>query len=230
MSRKRISRARKRDLEQPDEFLSLTTRFLAKLNQYRKPLSITAGALILVAMGLTAVRYFDQKAEEKALTQLSTEMSAYTQAMQQSTPQNALEIVRPGFDKLLADHESRLGGQMARLYWADLNFDAGRSEEAILQFERARKDFNPGDFTFGAALCGLGYAYAAAGQNEKAMECFKTLSEGPYPALRTDALFQLAQIHAVMGDEEATKALRRRILEENPAYLYADMIRETIGE
>jgi tetratricopeptide (TPR) repeat protein len=230
MSRKRISRARKRDLEQPDEFLTLTAKLLAKLNQNRKALTIVVGALLLILMAFTAVRYFDLKAEGKALTQLSREMSIYTQAAQQSSPQKALETVSPGFEQLLANHENRLGGQLARLYWADLNFDAGRNAEAIEAFERAQKDFKPGDFAFGAALYGLGYAYAAADQNEQALGCFKTLSEGPYPALRADALFQMTQLYALMGEKEQAKALRQRLLEENPGYLYADLIRETDGQ
>lgn len=230
MSRKRISRARKRDLEQPDEFLSLTTQLLARLNQNRKRVIWVTAVLLLVVAAFGAVHYFGRKAEEKALTQLSAEMSTYTQIAQRTTPQEALESTREGFEKLLANYGDRLGGKLARLYWADLNFAAGQNEAAIAQFAHAQADFKPGDFAFGAALYGLGYAYAAAGQNDKALNCFKTLSEGPYPALRTDALFQMTQLYASLGDEGQAQAIEKRIVDEDPGYLYADLLRENTGK
>ena len=54
MSRKRVSRARKRDLEQPDEFLSVTAGLIQTLNRYRTPLIIGV-VVVFVARAIALI-------------------------------------------------------------------------------------------------------------------------------------------------------------------------------
>jgi hypothetical protein len=74
MAQKRISRARKRDLEQPDEFLTLTSRLLDKIRTYWKPVSAGFGLLMIILAGILAFGYFSQKAEAKAFVLLNQTM------------------------------------------------------------------------------------------------------------------------------------------------------------
>ena len=51
MAQKRISRARKRDLEKPDEFLTLTSRVLEKIKTNWKPISLGCAVLLAILAG-----------------------------------------------------------------------------------------------------------------------------------------------------------------------------------
>ena len=79
MAQKRISRARKRDLEQPDEFLTLTARLLEKSRAYWKPLSACGVILFVILAGVLVAGYFSDQAEEKAFVLLNQAMNRYAQ-------------------------------------------------------------------------------------------------------------------------------------------------------
>lgn len=228
MSQKRISRARKRDLEQPDEFLSVTTTLIQKLNRYRTALTI---GVILVFSSLavfSAVRYFSMQAENRAFQRLSVSLKAYQEALSGSAPQEALEKVKPQFESLLADDGQREGGKLARLVFADLNYRAGNHDDAIINYEQALDLLPSEHFAYGSALSGLGYAYIAAGNSDKALACFERLVAGNHPQLKADALYQSGRLYGEQGQADKQKEMYRRIMDEAPSFVYADLIKHRI--
>lgn len=86
MSNKRISRARKRDLEQPDEFLSITATLIQRLSRYRTPLAV--GVIIVFASlaAFSAVRYFSGQAENGVFQRLNADLKTYQAAVAESSP------------------------------------------------------------------------------------------------------------------------------------------------
>jgi tetratricopeptide (TPR) repeat protein len=228
MSNKRISRARKRDLEQPDEFLSVTATLIQRLSRYRTPLA--AGVIVLFASlaAFSAVRYFSGQAENRAFQRLSADLKTYQAAVAESTPREALERVKPQFESLLADDGQREGGILARLVYADLNYRAGDHEGAIANYEQAVTLMSPEGFAYGSALSGLGYAYLAVGARDKAIRCFEKIVAGQYPQLRADALFQLGRLFGEQGETAKQTEMFQQLLDEAPTFVYADLIKRKI--
>jgi tetratricopeptide (TPR) repeat protein len=228
MSRKRISRARKRDLEQPDEFLSVTAALIQKLNRYRTPLTIGIVILFTSLAVYSAVRYFAGQADSRAFRRLSVNLENYQTALSGSTAQEALAQVKPQFEKLLKEDGKRPGGKLARLVYADLNYRAGDFDAAIANYKQALELLSPEDFAHGSALSGLGYAYIAAGAPDKAIDSFEKITTGQYPQLQTDALYQLGRLYGEQGESAKQKEIFQRLLDKAPAFVYADLIKRQI--
>jgi tetratricopeptide (TPR) repeat protein len=228
MSIKRISRARKRDLEQPDEFLSVTATLIQRLSRYRTPLAVGVIVVFASLAAFSAMHYFSGQAENRAFQRLTADLRAYQAAVTTRTPREALEQVKPQFESLLADDGQREGGKLARLVYADLNYRAGEYEGAIANYEQSLALQSPGDFAYGSALLGLGYAYLEAGARDKAIGCFEKIVAGNYPQLQADALFQLGLLFGEQGDTAKQKELFQRLLDEAPTFVYADLIRRKI--
>jgi tetratricopeptide (TPR) repeat protein len=227
MAQKRISRARKRDLEQPDEFLTLTSRALDKINTYWKPISAGVGVLMVILAGVLVAGYFSEKAEDKAFVLLNQTMRRYAVERASQDTKQALVAVTPEFENLFSKYGDRQGGLAGRLIFAQMNYQAGRTETAIAQYAEAVKGFPEGSYALSAVWSGLGYAHAAAGQHEEAIIAFSKIIDGQDTVLKADALYQLVMLYRKTGRDadyaEALKTLR----DKYPGFMYAEMLTES---
>jgi tetratricopeptide (TPR) repeat protein len=229
MAQKRISRARKRDLEKPDEFLTLTSRLLEKIKTYWKPISAGGVVLLVILVGVLAARYFSERAEAQAFVLLNQAMNHFTTERRSQDPAKALDAVTPEFETLFTQYGDRRGGAEARLIFAQMNYLAGRPEAAVIQYEEALKLYPENSFAASAVRSGLGYAQAAAGQNEKAIATFTALVDGQNSVFKADALYQLSLLYRKTGQETAYAKTIQTLKEEFPQFMYAGMIADEAG-
>jgi len=230
MAQKRISRARKRDLEKPDEFLTLTSRFLEKIRTHWKPISAGGAVLLVVVVGVMAASYFSKKAEEKAFVLLNRAMNHYAAEGRSEDPAKALEAVAPDFEALFTQFGDRRGGAAGRLIFAQMNYLAGRPEVAAAQYEEALKLYPQDSYEALAARSGLGYAQAAAGQSEKAITSFTAIADGQDSVLKADALYQLSLLYQKTGQEAAFAEALKTLKKDYPQFMYAEMISDEVGD
>ncbi len=228
MSRKRISRARKRDLEKPDEFLSLSATLIEKLRRYRTHVAIGVAVVFVSLAPYSGVRFFTSKAENRAFQLLRDSLQTYQEAARDSAPDEALAQARPQFETLLADYGHRNGGKLAYLVFADLNYRTGNYDTAITHFKKVLEMLPPDHFAYGSALNGLGYAYLETDKNEEALACFEQIVAGQHPQMKNDALYQMGRLYGAQGQTDKQKEIFQRLLDEAPTYMYADLIKRQI--
>ncbi len=226
MAQKRISRARKRDLEQPDEFLTLTSRILGKISTHWKPLSAGFGAIMAIVMGIMIHGYFGDMAEDKAFTHLNQTMRRYASEVSRQDTAKALDAIAPEFEVLFSKYGNRQGGLAGRMIFAQMNYQAGRIEEAIAQYKAAEKGYSDGSFSLSAAQSGLGYALAAAGQDDEAIAAFSQVLGGPDPVLKADAYYQLALLFRKTGQDAEYRESIQNLRETYPTFMYAELFPE----
>ena len=224
MAQKRISRARKRDLEQPDEFLTLTSRLVGTISTYWKPISAGFGMLMVIIAGALIYGYFGERAEKKSFTILEMTMRKYASELARQDATQALDAVAPEFESLFSKYGNRQGGLAGRLIFAQLNYQAGRIETAMTQYAAAEKGFPEGSYALSSAWSGLGYAYAAAGRFEDAIAVFSRIVDGKDPVLKADALYQLALLYRQTGQEAEYEKSLKSLQEDYPGFMYAEML------
>ena len=229
MAQKRISRARKRDLEQPDEFLTLTARLLEKSRAYWKPLSACGVILVVILAGVLVAGYFSDQAEEKAFVLLNQAMNRYASEGGSQDRVKALDAVTSDFDALFTKYGNRQGGAAARLIFAQMNFLAGRPEAAVVHYEQALRLYPENSYASSAAKSGLGYAQAAAGQPDKAIAAFNDLIAGQDSLFKADALYQLSLLYRHTGQEDESKKALQTLQKDYPQFIYADMLTGVAG-
>ena len=224
MAQKRISRARKRDLERPDEFISTTSRLLNAFNTHWKSISAGLGAVVVVLVGILIYGYFSQKADQKALLLLNQALNRYTAEVNAQDPAAALEAVKTDFETLLADYGDRQAGALAQILYAQMQFRAGRAEAAAAQYEDVLRRFPEDTYGYAAAWSGLGYARAATGEYDQAIAAFSEILSGSDPVFKADALYQVALLYRQTGQAaeygEAIQTLKR----DYPDFMYAEAL------
>ena len=229
MAQKRVSRARKRDLEQPDEFLTLTARLLEKVRVYWKPLSACGVVLFVIMAGVLVAGYFSDRAEENAFVLLNQAMNRYATEGGSQDRAKGLEAVTPDFETLFAKYGGRQGGAAARLIFAQMNVQAGRPEAAVGHYEQALGLYPEGSYAASAAKSGLGYALAASGQHEKAIAAFTDLMAGQDSLFKADALYQLTLLYRQAGQKDEYQKALETLQKDYPQFIYADMLAAVTG-
>jgi tetratricopeptide (TPR) repeat protein len=171
-----------------------------------------------------AYGYFNQKAEERAFLLLDQAVARYTTELVRQDAAKALEVVASDFETLLADYGERQAGAVGRVLFAQMNYRAGRAEAAATQYEAALPHFREDAYAAAAALSGLGYARAAAGEPERAIAAFSKILDGADPVFKADALYQMALLYRATGQDGAYEKAIRQLESDYPDFIYADVL------
>ncbi len=139
MVRKKFNR---KQLKQPDEFITFSGKVIQWGQKYRRQIGYAAIALLGIVLASVGYRYFDNRSEVKAFTQLSQANTNYAVQMQKTGAQEkAYEAVKADYQNILDNYSGKNAGKVARKTLADICFNAGRYDEAIDLYERSLKDF-----------------------------------------------------------------------------------------
>lgn len=229
MGYKRISRARKRDLQQPDEFLTWSSRFLVAVTRYRTQIVWGLVGILAISIGLVGYGLHARRAEAKAAAMLSRLVEAYQAERASAASNQALEGVEAEFEALISSYGRRTAGQMAKVYFAGFQSEAGQTDKAIELYQTALDELAPGTYFHAAALNGLGYAYEQSGDYTAALNCFKQLAEGDEPFFKADGLYNAARMYALTGAPDKSREAMEQVAASRPAYLYAELINAKIN-
>ncbi len=228
MAYKRISRARKRDLEKPDGFLAGSSRLLQALSRYQTQIFWGAIGILAVVSAVGLYGVYGRQADTKAATELSRLTSAYQKEMVSGTPQSALEKIQAEMVNLIDQYGHRTPGQVATVLLAGFYLEARQPEKAIDFYQSALGDAHAGSYLSVICLNGLGYAYEDSGDYSAALGFYQKVAEAQSSGLRSDGLYNAARMNSLLGNIEESRSALKEVLDENPDYLYADLIKSEI--
>ena len=224
MAQKRISRARKRDLERPDEFITFASRILNVFNTHRKSIGAGFAIFLILLTGVLLYGHFRQKAEDRAMFMLTQTMNRYSEELGRQDAAKALEAVRSELETLLADYGDQQAGALAGVAFAQMQYRAGHVGEAVKQYEATLDRFPEGTYGWSTVWSGLGYARAAAGDDEKAIAAFSNIVSGSNPVFKADALYQMALLYRKTGRMDEFRKVVATLNSEYPDFMYAEVL------
>lgn len=223
---KKISR--KQLLKEPDEILTTTARLFQFTLRHRYPILFALAGLILIVLVVSAVRYHRIARENESFAVMQVAWQNYRQQEQAADAQTAYQAVAADFEALLKRFEGTTGAKYGKLVFADISFEAGKTDQAIALYQEALDDVEAPEIR-NRILNGLAYAYEARGDAEAAIEHWRRILAGRSPAFQAEARFNLGRLYAELGDTEESRAAFETLLAENPDSLYATMVRERLA-
>jgi tetratricopeptide (TPR) repeat protein len=225
--KKRVSRSRKRDLEQPDEFITLSSRLLEKLIQYKMQAALASAGVLVLVMAIMAFQYFSERSEQRAFSKLDQASKAYSLAKGAESPQQAYEQVKSQFEDIIDDYSGNEGGKAAGLTFANISYAAGAYDSAIALYKKALENFQAQPVIKNLILNSLGYCYEAKKDYTTAAGYFEKTLENPF--FNDEALFNLGGVYAAMGDDAKSVAAFKKVAENHAESMFADVVKEKIG-
>jgi len=228
MAKKRVSRTRKRELEQPDEFITFSQQMLQLAAKYKVHLSIALGLIVVLGITLAGMLYFADKAENKAFFMLGQGLNKYQTIVKSSDPDQAYMAVADDFKLIIQKYSGKVGGKLARVIFANLCYNAGQYDQAIDLYNTSLSDFGDNQFLKNIVLSSLGYAYEAIGDYKKAATYFEMIASAPDYTMKDEALFNLAQIYSALGDYEGSSSAFKKIISDHDDSIYLEIVKERI--
>ncbi len=217
---------RKELLKEPDEFLTFSAKMMQFLTEYKIQVLAGLGTLFAIVIIVSAIRYFSDKAENDGFAAMRDNVSKYEELMKDNDPQKAYQGVREGFEGFLSQHSGRTAGKLGRAIFANICYDAGEIKKAIELYEKALTDFAHNPSVKVMILNGLGYAYEADKNYDKALSCFESIVSEPDAPMKGETLFNLARLYAQKGDFAKSAEAYKKITAEYSDSVYIQIAKE----
>jgi tetratricopeptide (TPR) repeat protein len=228
MAKKRVSRSRKRDLNEPDEFISFWAKVFGWISEYKLVFSSALGGMVVVIIIIMGMAYFIKKSEDKAFALLHQEIVNYQTRLETSTPETACLDVKEDFQFILDKYSNRAGGKLARFIYANICYDAKDYDKAIELYNKALINFNDEPFIKDLILNGLGYAYLSKKDFKTAAKYFEIIASDPDYKIKDEAFFNLGELYAAMGDQDKSISAFKKIISDHSGSMYIELVKERV--
>jgi predicted negative regulator of RcsB-dependent stress response len=200
-------RIRRKELRQPDEFVTLSRRAVVYLDENRTVFFMVLGGVILLLVAVLAYRTVRSSRQASAA-------QAYGQAHALLDDKKYAEAAT-AFQQVADGYSSTTYARLAQLEAANALLLAEKPAEAAAAYQKVLDAGPPTDYLRQLALVRLGQAEE---QNDKATEAARAYASaaemtGPYAE---EALVGQARIAEASGDSKSAVDLYARFLEKYP--------------
>ena len=210
MSRTGISR--KKLLQEPDEFQSLSQRIWAWVHEHRDRALAVGGAIVGAVLLVVAVKAFVDRSHQQRAAALAGAVARYTQAADGTVPSGVREELAGFAEKNAGTTEA----EVARYFQAGALAAGGDWQQArqIFAALAAPGAKNP-DVSVSARVA-LAYLELAHGTTDGARSAFEELLKSTDAVPRAQIMLELAAIHEKQGRAAEARRLYQTLLDEHP--------------
>jgi tetratricopeptide (TPR) repeat protein len=226
---KKKKKTRKELLKEPDEFMTLSGKFFRFAAEHKTQLTYGLGIILALAIIISGVRFFSIRSENKASAMLDQSLMEYNRLRAANKPDEVFNAVSGSFKSILQKYGGKENGKLARLFYANICYDAGKYRQAIDLYNTSLKDFENRPMIHSQVLSSLGYAYEQQQEYSTAVSYFEKVSAAPEQILRDEALFQLGRLYKKLGKPEKSKEAYQKILSDHPDFMFIDIVKENIS-
>lgn len=232
------------ELRQPDQFVSFWTKVAQGIAKQRRALLAGIIAALVVLGGIEGSRaLFAHQAADRArdFGRIDAVAAAPLLGETETAPADEFpprfksdkerkEAAIKESDAFLAKHGGSRLKDAALLLKAGYLMDVGRASEALPLYQEIAPRIAPG-YQF-LAQEGLGYAYEATGNVDKALEAYNALAQAAEQQggfYRDRALFNKARLLEKKGSAKDAEAIYKEIVQKHPTTALRDEVNDRLA-
>jgi tetratricopeptide (TPR) repeat protein len=228
MAKERISRSRKRELEEPDEFITLSSRIIGYATTHSKQFVMGLILVLVITLVLSGLRYYSIQTEKKAAGKLEKILAELEKSREVKKTEEVFKTLRPQFESMMADFPRKDATKAARLFFANLAFRAEDFSTALELYEQARKDYEEEPFYRNLVLKNLSTIFEQKKDYAKAINYIELVLQSPESDMKDETLFNLARLHEKNKMHDKAAEDYRKIIAEFPDSEYTKISRTKI--
>ena len=227
MAKKRITR--KQLLKGSDEFISFSSRLLQSAIKYKVQISFALGAIALLVIVVSGIRYFSNKAENRAFTLLNQAVTGYNFIVKDNGPEKAYQDIGQHFDFIIKKYSKKDAAKLAGLIYANICYNAGDYEKATALYNKSLKDFKNYPLIKTFILSGIGYNHEEENDYKAAVNYFEMIVSQSGAIMKDESLFNMGRLYAAMGENEKSIAAFKKIISDYTNSIYIELARERVS-
>lgn len=222
----KVTLARKKELQEPDEFITLSSRALQYVLENKREVAGAVGVFMLTLALITGWGYYSEYKEKKAFTTLSRQLGQYETLVKKSGETSAREEALKEGDRFVEKYSGTGAGLVAGAKFAAMHYRNGDYDRAISTCNRALKAVDSGSSYYNGLLLFMGLSHEAKGDEDNALSYYEKVVAGPSPLKKDEALFHMGLIYNAKGNREKRDEVFKKLTSEYPASLFHDVVRE----
>jgi len=193
-----------------------------------EPFSSALGVMIAVIIVIMGIVYFTKESEDKAFALLQRGIINYQTKLKNNTPEKAFLDAGKDFQLIVDKYSNRNGGKLASFIYANICYTAKDYDKAIEFYNKSLLNFNDELFIKSLILNGLGYSYKAKKDYKTAAKYFEIIASSPDYTIKDEALFNLGEIYAAMGDHDKSITAFNKIISDHSGSMYVEIVKERV--
>lgn len=223
----KISRDRKKELEQLDPFQENLLKVMTFVKEFKKQLILIGGAVVLVALIFSGIMYSFQKAENTADVLVSQAMEKYAKA---NDPEKGYLDTEADFKTVFTEYANTNAGKLAKIQFAKICYEASKFDQSYQFYKEALQLYEKDELIKNFILVSLGHVCIARKEFDEAKDYFLKIENGKMDLLKDEARFSLAMLDEVSGNMVESKKMYEKIMTEHENSMYASIAKGKVQE
>ncbi|RMF86838.1 MAG: tetratricopeptide repeat protein [Nitrospinota bacterium] len=200
----------KKDLKQPDEFITLSTRAILFARKHKREVLWGVGILVGILLIVTGVTYYFRTLNRQAFA-LLTEANTLAESAEKRGEAQKL------YEKIVQDYSLSRASLQAHLQLGHLYFQNKEYDKAVQEYQAALKKAPQGSTVREVALISLAYAYEQSDRCAQAIETAQEIIDDPAGKLTYEALMLQGRCYEVLQNPAQALASYEQVLEKFPS-------------
>jgi len=213
-----------------DEFVSGVDKIMRWLMENWRPVAVGLAALTAVFLIAWGAANWMGSREDAASWSLHEAVTAYQEQQEKAGDPAASVESRAAFEKVIDKYGRTKEADVARIYLARLDFEAGKVEEARSALEKVARR-HKGDALGAVATLDLIHMRVASGQASEVIGQLRAMATGQDESLPRDvALFELGSAYEAEKDPAQAREYFQKLIDEFPKSPYVRTARQKLVE
>ena len=228
MAKKQISKKRKKQLKEPDEFITFSSKILNLVLENKNQAIFIVSVFLFIILMLIGIKSYFVKSENRAFTDMSQSMAEYRALEKASKNNTILQKVDNNLNKILDKYSAMNAKKFAKVDLANISFQSKKFDRAIELYIDAINDFSDAPSIKNLILNSLACSYEEKNDYKSAASYFELIVSGDDVFMKDEALFNLGRIYAAMGNNKKSKDAFVNIKENYSDSLYIEIVKDRI--
>jgi TolA-binding protein len=223
MSQSSVSR--KKLLQEPDEFLSLSQRVWLWVHDHRDKTLLVGGGILAAVLLAVSIKAYVERSHEKRAAALAAAVARLTQSADGTVPAD----VRNELAGLAERYAGAPEGEVARYFQAGALAGSGETEQARQIYTTLASAATKSPEIATLSRIALAYLDLARGADEPAKAAFEALLKTEGAALpRAQIMMEIAGIHEKQGRAAEARKIYQDLIADHPDGSWAATAKERL--
>lgn len=196
-------KVQRKDVKEPDEFISTTSQVMAYVKKNYRMLAPVAGAVLVLVL-ITVVWYYYRAGRDRVARESFNQAVALYQAEGTEAEKPSDQRYREALSQFTALEDNYRGtesGFKALFYLGESSYHLREYDKAIDYYNRFISRSRPENYVRCFAYEGLGYCYEEKQDYAKAIDFYKRALSEPNPALPDLLYSAIARCYEALNDK-----------------------------